>query len=48
MIESDGGSRVLEVERLPLCTAGENACPSDDASVPPGYAPPAGIGELRR
>jgi hypothetical protein len=38
VIESDGGARAVGVHQLPLCTAGENACPPEDVGGPHGYA----------
>jgi hypothetical protein len=37
VVESDG-TPARKFERLPLCTAGENACPPDDVGGPHGYA----------
>jgi hypothetical protein len=38
VIEADIGTRARKSIRLPLCTAGENACPPDDVGGPHGYA----------
>jgi len=38
VVESDVGTPARIFDRLPLCTAGENACPPDDVGGPHGYA----------
>lgn len=38
VLEADSDARALELDLLPLCTAGENACPPDDIGGPHGYA----------
>jgi hypothetical protein len=37
VVEADGGTRALELDLLPLCIAGENACPPDDIGGAHGY-----------
>ena len=38
VIEADTGARAPPAECLPVCTAGENACPPEDVGGPHGYA----------
>jgi Plasmid pRiA4b ORF-3-like protein len=38
VIEADTVARALPAECLPVCTAGENACPPEDVGGPHGYA----------
>lgn len=38
VVETDSGATARQFDRLPLCTAGENACPPDDVGGPHGYA----------
>jgi hypothetical protein len=38
VIEADSGTATRKLDRLPVCTAGENACPPDDVGGPHGYA----------
>jgi hypothetical protein len=38
VIEANSGTAARKFGRLPLCTAGENACPPDDVGGPHGYA----------
>jgi len=37
VVEADIGAPARIFDRLPLCTAGENACPPDDVGGPHGY-----------
>jgi hypothetical protein len=38
VVEASIDTPAREFDRLPLCTAGENACPPDDVGGPHGYA----------
>ena len=38
VIEADGGAPARKFDRLPLCIAGENACPPDDVGGSHDYA----------
>jgi hypothetical protein len=38
VVETDIDTPARKFDRLPLCTAGENACPPDDVGGPHGYA----------
>jgi hypothetical protein len=38
VIEAEISTPARKFDRLPLCTAGENACPPDDVGGPHGYA----------
>ena len=38
VVEADSGTTAQKFDRLPICTAGENACPPDDVGGPHGYA----------
>jgi Plasmid pRiA4b ORF-3-like protein len=38
VVETDSSATARQFDRLPLCTAGENACPPDDVGGPHGYA----------
>jgi hypothetical protein len=38
VVEADIGAPARKFDRLPLCAAGENACPPDDIGGPHGYA----------
>ena len=38
VVEADFDTPARKFARLPVCTAGENACPPDDVGGPRGYA----------